>query len=62
MKSIFKHLIFGFFDTLLKARLLRATFYILTKQQDLAMEDLTTLIGGSSFKKLHNSFVCKCNC
>jgi len=27
-----------------EARLLRATFYILTKQQDLAMEDLTTLI------------------
>ena len=28
-----------------KALLLRATFYILTKQQDLAMEDLTNLIG-----------------
>lgn len=29
-----------------EARLLRATFYILTKQQDLAMEDLTLLIDG----------------
>lgn len=28
-----------------EAKLLRATFFILTKQQDLAMEDLTSLIG-----------------
>ena len=35
----------GYLILLLKARLLRATFYILTKQQDLAMEDLTNLIG-----------------
>lgn len=36
---------FGFLILSFKALLLRATFYILTKQQDLAMEDLTNLIG-----------------
>ena len=45
---------FGFLILLSKARLLRATFYILTKQQDLAMEDLTNLIG-ASFRNLMKS-------